>query len=256
VREENDANDANSSTHIRPQQALAIATPPARAAAEPAPSPQPPPIVRPALDIQTALESFAAAVSAALEARGAVAAGHSQRVADCAVALARALRRSPLAGEQTLLSDHQLRELRLAALLHDFGMLTVPDAALLDSAPLDACKAHVEQGNEILLRVAWPAALRGTPELVRLHHERVDGSGYPRGLGADELPTAARLLAIADLFDAVSAGERPGKPGLGPERAVEVLRREARGGRLDPELVELLARERPWVARPEGEPPS
>jgi HD-GYP domain-containing protein (c-di-GMP phosphodiesterase class II) len=81
---------------------------------------------------------------------------------------------------------------------------------------------------------------------VRLHHERLDGSGYPRGLAGDDLPTSARLLAIVDLFDAVSAGERPGRAGLAPERAVEVLRREARAGRLDSTLVELLARERPW----------
>ena len=197
-------------------------------------------------ELETAFESFAEAISAALETRGAVASGHAQRVAAYALVLARALRRSPQAHEQTLFSDHQLRELRWAALLHDFGMLAVPDAALLDSAPLESYMAHVERGSDLLQGVAWPAALRGVPALVKLHHERLDGSGYPRGVGADDLPTAARLLAVVDLFDAVSAGERPGRQGLEPERAIEVLRREARAGRLDTELVELLARERPW----------
>jgi HD-GYP domain-containing protein (c-di-GMP phosphodiesterase class II) len=197
-------------------------------------------------ELETTFESFVEAASAAFEERAGMAHGHAQRVAAYAVALARALRRSPLAREQTLFSDHQLRELRWAGLLHDFGLLALPDAALLDAAPLEQYMAHVERGGELLQGVAWPDALRGVPRLVRLHHERLDGSGYPRGLGADELPTAARMLAIADLFDAVSAGERPGRPGLGPERAIEVLRREARAGRLDTELVELLARERPW----------
>ncbi len=196
-------------------------------------------------ELEAAFESFVEAASVAFEQRAAGAPGHAQRVAAYAVALARALRRSSLGREQTLFSDHHVRELRWAALLHDFGLLALPEAALLDSAPLEHYAAHVERAGEILQAVAWPPALRGVPALVRLHHERLDGSGYPRGLGADDLPTSARLLAIADLFDAVSAGER-GRPGLGPERAVEVLRREARAGRLDSDLVELLARERPW----------
>lgn len=245
-----DESPSDSSTDIRAELPLARMAPPPPVVAE---APLAPLDLAPGLDrtareaeLETALESFVEAVCAALEARAAIAPGHAQRVAAYAVALARALRRSPLAREQTLFSDHQLRELRWAALLHDFGMLAVPDAALVASAAPEAGMAHVEHGAELLQRVAWPAGLRGVPGLVKLHHERLDGSGYPRGLGADELPTAARLLAIADLFDAVSAGERPGRPGLGPERATEVLRREARAGRVDAELVELLARERPW----------
>jgi HD-GYP domain-containing protein (c-di-GMP phosphodiesterase class II) len=245
--------DSDSSTNIRelplaaqPAAAVVRQAPPAPRvppAQRPDPLPVGPEVGIPEHELETAFESFVEAVSAALEARSAVAAGHAQRVAAYTVALARALRRSQLAPEQTLFSDHQLRELRWAALLHDFGLLAVPDAALCDSAPLEAYGAHVEQGAELLQRVAWPAALRGVPALVKLHHERLDGSGYPRGLGADELPTGARLLAVVDLFDAVSSGERPGRAGLAPERAIEVLRREARAGRLDGDLVE---RERPW----------
>jgi len=202
-------------------------------------------------EIETAFETFAEVCSAALEARSGMAPGHARRVASYAVALARALRRSAPAGGPTLFSASQLLELRWAALLHDFGTLALPDSVLTDGAAIDAYAAHVERGCELLQRVAWPTGLRGVPLLMRLCHERLDGSGYPAGLAADQIPTAARILAIADLFDAVSVGERPGRPTLAPERALEVLRREARAGRVDAELVELLAHERPWAARAE-----
>src|SRR5262245_15352433 len=135
VRDEAEAADSDSSTNIRELPLAARpAAPPIERPAPPAPRPDARPVARepgiPEHELETAFESFVEAVSAALEARSAVAAGHAQRVAAYAVALARALRRSQLAPEQTLFSDHQLRELRWAALLHDFGLLAVPDAAL------------------------------------------------------------------------------------------------------------------------------
>jgi HD-GYP domain-containing protein (c-di-GMP phosphodiesterase class II) len=205
-----------------------------------------------ASELAASFESFVAVCAEALDARSGVAPGHARRVASYAVALARALRRAPSPAEQTLFSPDQLHELHWAALLHEFGTLALPDAALRDSATPIEYAAHVEHGCALLERVPWPAALRGVPALVRMHHERLDGSGYPRGLAAGALPTAARVLAIADLFDAVQTGER-GRAPLPPERSVEVLRREARAGRLDAVLVELLASERPWCADDEEE---
>ncbi|HEV2250214.1 MAG TPA: HD-GYP domain-containing protein [Candidatus Limnocylindria bacterium] len=123
--------------------------------------------------------------------------GHSQRVADCAERLARAMR----------MDQVQIDLIREAALLHDIGKIATPDAVLLKPGSLDAREqevmhAHAEQGYALLedLPAFWEGA-----EFVRSHHERVDGAGYPRGLRGSELPLEVSVIAVADSYDAMTS---------------------------------------------------
>lgn len=105
---------------------------------------------------------------------------------------------------------------------------------------------HVTHTYEFLKAIPWTRDLQRVPELAYCHHEKLDGTGYPRGLPAGEIPIGARLMTIADIFDALTAGDRPYKPGMSPERAVGILREEAERGRIEGEAVELLARRQLW----------
>jgi HD-GYP domain-containing protein (c-di-GMP phosphodiesterase class II) len=143
---------------------------------------------------------------------------------------------SMLLGAELGLSRGLLKDLWLAATLHDIGKIGVPDRILGKPAPLDrdeveVMKRHTVDGSEIVSHLANPAVLVG----VRNHHERVDGRGYPDGLGGDELPLVARIIAVADTFDAMVTS-RPYRGGLPPERAAaEIL--EAAGTQLCPCVV-------------------
>jgi HD-GYP domain-containing protein (c-di-GMP phosphodiesterase class II) len=143
---------------------------------------------------------------------------------------------SMLLGAELGLSRGQLKDLWLAATLHDIGKIGVPDRILGKPAPLDrdeaeVMKRHTVDGSEIVSHLANPAVLVG----VRNHHERVDGRGYPDGLGGDELPLVARIIAVADTYDAMTTS-RPYRAGLPPERAAaEIL--EATGSQLCPHVV-------------------
>ncbi|MFW5951114.1 MAG: HD-GYP domain-containing protein, partial [Gemmatimonadota bacterium] len=81
---------------------------------------------------------------------------------------------------------------------------------------------------------------RRVPEIAFGHHEKLDGRGYPRGLAGEEIPVQTRIMTIADIFDALTASDRPYKRALDPDRALDILRMEARDGMLDSELVELV----------------
>jgi HD-GYP domain-containing protein (c-di-GMP phosphodiesterase class II) len=126
---------------------------------------------------------------------------------------------SMLLGAELGLGRAMLKDLWLAATLHDIGKIGVPDRILGKPAPLDRdeaeiMKRHPVDGAEIVSHLANPAVLVG----VRNHHERLDGKGYPDGLGGDELPLVARIIAVADTYDAMTTS-RPYRAGLPPERA-------------------------------------
>jgi putative nucleotidyltransferase with HDIG domain len=137
------------------------------------------------------------ALAAALDARDPYTAGHSERVSVLAVAIGRALR----------LPEAELEVLRLGALLHDIGKIGVPDEVLRKPGPLtpaeyDAIKQHPGRGARILRSV--PFLSRHIP-IVELHHERPDGRGYPRGLRDEDIPLAARIVHVADAYDAMTS---------------------------------------------------
>jgi putative nucleotidyltransferase with HDIG domain len=146
------------------------------------------------------------ALAVALDARDPYTAGHSERVSVLSVAIGRAL----------ALPADDLEVLRLGALLHDIGKIGVPDAILrkpgaLTDAEFDAIKEHPVLGARILRQV--PFLARHIP-IVELHHERPDGRGYPVGLRGDDIPLAARIVHVADAYDAMTSarayrGARP-----------------------------------------------
>jgi diguanylate cyclase (GGDEF)-like protein/putative nucleotidyltransferase with HDIG domain len=138
------------------------------------------------------------------------------------------------------LPDHELRALRAGALLHDVGKLAVPDHILnkpghLSAAEFEKTKIHTVVGAEILSRVHFPYPVI---PIVKHHHERWDGAGYPDGLKAEQIPITARIMAVVDCFDSVRE-DRPFRSGMTREQAIALLRKGA-GTHFDPDIVELF----------------
>jgi putative nucleotidyltransferase with HDIG domain len=161
---------------------------------------------------------------------------HSMRVAQWVVLLA----------DECGLSTEERWSLRRGALLHDIGKLGVPDAVLnkpgaLDEAERTLVNGHPESGYA-LLRAVEP--LRGIAHLVRHHHERWDGRGYPGGLAGEEIPRGARLLAVCDTFDAMTS-DRPYRQGMAREVALAAIGHAA-GSQLDPEATAAFLRIARW----------
>jgi putative nucleotidyltransferase with HDIG domain len=156
------------------------------------------------------------ALAMALDARDPYTAGHSERVSVLSVAIGRSLR----------LRDEEIEIIRLGALLHDIGKIGVPDAVLLKPmaltpAEFDIIKQHPGAGARILQSVPF---LAPHIPIVELHHERPDGRGYPLGLRGDEIPVAARIVHVADAYDAMTS-ERAYRPALGSAVALAELHR-------------------------------
>ena len=106
---------------------------------------------------------------------------------------------------------------------------------------------HVTHTHNFLKAIPWTRDLAKVPELAWCHHEKLDGTGYPRQLKAPDIPLGARLMTIADIFDALTAGDRPYKAGMSPDAALQILRDEAGRGRVEGAAVDLLAQRRLWV---------
>ncbi|MGB3240283.1 MAG: HD domain-containing phosphohydrolase [Geitlerinemataceae cyanobacterium] len=116
------------------------------------------------------------------------------------------------------------------------GTLTPRERAVMES--------HVKHSYEFLQRIPWTSELENVPEIVHKHHERLDGSGYPQGLEKPDIPVQARILAIADTYDALTSGARPHKDSLSPNAALLVLRQDAALNKLDADLVKLFEEHR------------
>lgn len=135
----------------------------------------------------------------------------------------------------------QMQALIAGSFLHDAGKIGIPDAILLKPGKLTAeemglMRGHVHMGEEIVSGARW---LDGAREVVAGHHEKWDGSGYPRGLAGEAIPLAARVFAIADVFDALCS-KRPYKEPLSFDSAMEILQAGA-GNHFDPTLLEAFA---------------
>ena len=91
-----------------------------------------------------------------------------------------------------------------------------------------------------LRRIPWPADLAAIPEIAGAHHEKLDGSGYPRGRTQSDIPFPSRLMTVADIYDALTAADRPYKKSMPTERAFAVLEDEAKHGKLDADLVKIF----------------
>lgn len=166
----------------------------------------------------------------AIEAKDAYTKGHCGRVAAYALALAQA------AGYP----DDGMEALEFASFLHDIGKIGIRDAVLLKPGPLDEkewehMRTHPVKGYEIASQIDM---LKATMPCIRNHHERWDGKGYPDGLKGEDIPLSARIVAIADAYDAM-ATDRPYKKALPLEDCERLLRKNA-GIMYDPVLVELF----------------
>jgi putative two-component system response regulator len=181
-------------------------------------------------DLETA-ESILVALSNAIEAKDSYTEGHAGRVAHYAVQI----------GKQLGLSAESLRRLRLGGILHDVGKIGIPEAILNKAGPLDdeewqIMRRHPEIGDRICRPLQ---SLRDVLPLIRSHHERMDGSGYPDGLRGEEIPLEARILCLSDMYDAL-ATTRAYKRAFPRDRCVEILRAEAANDHLDPVVVEAF----------------
>ena len=135
---------------------------------------------------------------------------------------------------------------RLAAQLHDFGKIRVPEAILTKPGALtpeenDIMRHHVEWTRELLERIRFRRRWRSLPKIAAMHHERPDGGGYPNGVQGDALPLEARILAVADAFDAITS-KRYYKAGADAASALAILQRDGLTGRVDATVVAALAR--------------
>jgi len=97
-----------------------------------------------------------------------------------------------------------------------------------------------------LSQIPWTRELSGVAQIARGHHEKLNGSGYPAHLKASDIPLTTRMMTVADVFDALAAGDRPYKQPLGVERALELLGRMVRDGELDPDVYRVFLENRVW----------
>jgi putative nucleotidyltransferase with HDIG domain len=169
-------------------------------------------------------------LASALEAKDIYTHGHSRRVAKDAVRIARRLD----------LGKKDLEEIRHGALLHDIGKIGIRDSILFKAGPLDEeerrhIQSHPAVGANIM---ASFEVLQQVRDIIRYHHERWDGRGFPDGLRGEEIPLGARIVCIADSFDAMITS-RPYREGMPIPKALEILRKE-RGGQFDAKLVDIF----------------
>jgi putative two-component system response regulator len=196
------------------------------------------------LQLKTYIDEQAEAVVLSLartiEARDSYTRGHCDRLATSAARL----------GLQVGLSNEQVEALRVAGIVHDVGKVAVPDSILLKAGPLTPqetaiIRRHPVEGERICSPLK---SLRRVLPIIRHHHERMDGSGYPDGLRADAIPLAARILQIVDIYDALTT-DRPYREAFSARQALATLYKEADRGWLDIELVRVFA---PVAAAPKS----
>ncbi|ORJ60510.1 HD domain-containing phosphohydrolase [Geothermobacter hydrogeniphilus] len=145
-------------------------------------------------------QSVIQVLAASIDARDFLTAGHSVQVTEYAVGIC----------NQLGLGSDYTDMVRIAAMLHDYGKLAVPDFILKKDGELNAeekalIRTHPDKSREILERIPFEGIYRQIPEVVGAHHEKLDGSGYPNGLKGDEIPLGARIIAVADFFEAITS---------------------------------------------------
>jgi len=180
------------------------------------------------LNLERAMEDAINAVGKAVEARDPYTAGHQLRVAELAVAISK----------EFGLEDEIIKGIRLGASIHDIGKIKIPAEILTKPARLDDIEIafvqkHPEAAYEILkgVRCSWPVA-----KIAHQHHERIDGSGYPLGLKGDDICLEAKIVAVADVVEAMCS-HRPYRASLGINAALDEIRRQ-RGRCLDQDAVD------------------
>ena len=121
----------------------------------------------------------------------------------------------------------------------EMAVLSIRKGSLSEEERLEI-ESHVTHTFHFLKQIPWTSELKGIPEIAYAHHEKLNGRGYPRGVTAPVIPVQSRMMTVADIFDALSASDRPYKRAVPVNRALDILRDEAGAGLLDPALVELF----------------
>ncbi|MDE3112750.1 MAG: HD domain-containing protein [Chloroflexota bacterium] len=184
--------------------------------------------------------SLVETLAVTVDARDQQTAGHSRRVTRYAEVIAASVG----------LSAAEIERIRTAGLLHDYGKIAVRDrflqkAGKLDDAEFAYMKAHAEKTGEFLRFLRFPPDMRDVPLIAAQHHERMDGKGYPLGLKGDQITIGARIVAAADVFDALTA-PRYYKPAYPIEKTIEIMR-SMTGEHLDPEIFAAVERALPQL---------
>jgi len=185
------------------------------------------------------------ALASAIDARDPYTRGHSARVGQLAALL----------GRELDLDEKTLSHIEIGGYLHDIGKLGIEDAILLKADDLTTGERNVvKEHSDIGLAILEPVELaEDILDFVHNHHERLDGSGYPRGLAQEQISIVARIAAVADMYDALTSS-RPYRSSATPEEALALLRSQA-GTLLDARVVEAMASVTPdWEERRASEP--
>jgi len=197
--------------------------------------------------LENAFESIVRTLSTAIEARHPITAGHSNRVTEFSILL----------GKKMGLSEKDLEIIKYAGLLHDIGKIAIPDAVLTKKGRFDDQERKTMENHSIwtlriLEPIALPKALKSVPVIAASHHEKVDGSGYPYGLLKDEIPFFACILAVGDVFDALtSIREYPKYDGnkilgidpMPKDRVFEILKKD-KDSHFHPDVVDIALNSR------------
>jgi HD-GYP domain-containing protein (c-di-GMP phosphodiesterase class II) len=174
-------------------------------------------------------------LAATIDARDPLTAGHSIKVTEYAVGICEALN----------ISEEETERIRVAALLHDYGKIGVPDAILKKEGPLTEeeyaiVKTHTEKTQSILEGINFEGIYHNIPAIAGAHHENIDGSGYPWGLKGDDIPLGALIISVADFFEAITSKRHYREP-MPTEIAYQLLRQHS-GTRFDSQIVESFIR--------------
>jgi len=180
------------------------------------------------LELTLAYDATIAGWSRAMDLRDKETEGHTQRVTDLTLKLARAMN----------ISESQLTHIRHGALLHDIGKMGVPDNILLKADQLtdeewEKMRKHPDFAYDMLSSIRY---LQPALDIPYCHHEKWDGTGYPQGLKGEEIPITARIFAVADVWDAITS-DRPYRKGWSKEEALEYIKEQS-GKYFDPQVVE------------------
>jgi putative nucleotidyltransferase with HDIG domain/PAS domain S-box-containing protein len=182
------------------------------------------------VELSLAYDSALEGWSKAIEMRDKNLEGHTRRVTELTLSMARALQ----------MSAHDLVHIRRGAILHDIGKMGIPDRILLKEGPLTSeewsvIRTHPSVTYELLSPIPY---LRPAMTIPYCHHERWDGSGYPRGLRGEQIPLEARIFAVADVFDSLTR-DRPYRPAWSRKKALEYIQKQS-GKHFDPQVVTVF----------------
>lgn len=180
----------------------------------------------------TSVENVLFSMARAVEAKDKYTQGHIERVANLAVSLGRAMD----------LSGKEIKALHYGGFLHDIGKIGIPHEILNKSGPLTDHEWQImRQHPEIGYKICMPLGdtLGFALDIIRYHHEKMDGSGYPYGLRDGEIPTVAQIMAVADIYDALVT-DRPYRKGMHREKAFDIIMTEATEGKLDMRITQIL----------------